>query len=418
MPKKQSNKIDLIAKFLDKEKVINFDNLSDIEEILNLSSSSFKFLTDADADLFLDLFKISTIGQFASLDPEEAFQSLYTDRKTRDKIEHLLQTDYELEEKLKKAVTISKIIDKVREESLSFIYKEQKIIVVGLSNAGKTTILKKFGGQIGIKDLAKLNPTKGIERQEIVTSDLALAIWDFGGQEEYRNKYLQNPDKYFLNVDLVIYVIDLQDPGSFEESINYFNQIIDVLYKVEEAPYILIFIHKFDPDIKDESEVLLNIELLKDLIKGVFKERDEFEYDIFLSSIYSVIANEPKFSKYLKTTMQKTATLTDHKLEGMASILESTLNGIIRLSESVMAQYDNLDHRIRALETGGDLTEDHIKQIPAPEYSTQFKLTTDVPVTQSQKFEQRLSQRKNVKSAILEELKDLFDKSKRRQYQS
>ncbi|MFW9937834.1 MAG: ADP-ribosylation factor-like protein [Candidatus Thorarchaeota archaeon] len=418
MPKKQSNKIDLIAKFLDKEKVINFDNLSDIEEILNLSSSSFKFLTDSDADLFLDLFKISTIGQFASLDPEEAFQSLYTDTKTRDKIEHLLQTDYELEEKLKKAVTISKIIDKVREESLSFIYKEQKIIVVGLSNAGKTTILKKFGGQIGIKDLAKLNPTKGIERQEIVTSDLALAIWDFGGQEEYRNKYLQNPDKYFLNVDLVIYVIDLQDPGSFEESINYFNQIIDVLYKVEEAPYILIFIHKYDPDIKDESEVLLNIELLKDLIKGVFKERDEFEYDIFLSSIYSVIANEPKFSKYLKTTMQKTATLTDHKLEGMASILESTLNGIIRLSESVMAQYNNLDHRIRALETGGDLTEDQIKQIPAPEYSTQFKLTTDVPVTQSQKFEQRISQRKNVKSAILEELKDLFDKSKRRQYQS
>ncbi|MFX1356074.1 MAG: ADP-ribosylation factor-like protein [Promethearchaeota archaeon] len=418
MPKKQSNKIDLIAKFLDKEKVINFDNLSDIEEILNLSSSSFKFLTDADADLFLDLFKISTIGQFASLDPEEAFQSLYTDTKTRDKIEHLLQTDYELEEKLKKAVTISKIIDKVREESLSFIYKEQKIIVVGLSNAGKTTILKKFGGQIGIKDLAKLNPTKGIERQEIVTSDLALAIWDFGGQEEYRNKYLQNPDKYFLNVDLVIYVIDLQDPGSFEESINYFNQIIDVLYKVEEEPYILIFIHKFDPDIKDDSEVLLNIELLKDLIKGVFKEREEFEYDIFLSSIYSVIANEPKFSKYLKTTMQKTATLTDHKLEGMASILESTLNGIIRLSESVMAQYNNLDHRIRALEMGGNLAEDHIKQLPAPEYSTQFKLTTDVPVTQSQKFEQRIFQRQNVKSAILEELKDLFDKSKRRQYQS
>jgi len=418
MPKKQSNKIDLIAKFLDKEKVINFDNLTDLEEILNLSSSSFKFLTDPDADLFLELFKISTIGQFASLDPEEAFKNLYTDTATRDRIEHLLQTDYELEEKLKKAVTISKIIHKVREESLSFIYKEQKIIVVGLSNAGKTTILRKFGGQIGIKDLAKLNPTKGIERQEIVTSDLALAIWDFGGQEEYRNKYLQNPDKYFLNVDLVIYVIDIQDPESYEESIAYFNQIIDVLYKLEEDPYVLIFIHKFDPDIKDESEVLLNIEFLKDLIKGVFKEKEEFEYDIFLSSIYSLIANEPKFSKYLKTTMQKTATLTDYKLEGMATILESTLNGIIRLSESVMAQYSDLDHRIRALETGGDLTEEQIKQVPKPEYSTQFKLTTDVPVTQSQKFEQRIFQRQNVKSAILEELKDLFDKSKRRQYQS
>jgi small GTP-binding protein len=416
MPKKQSNKINIIAKFLNKDKVINFDNLTDVEEILNLSSSSFKFLTDADADLFLELFKISTIGQFASLDPEEAFKNLYTDTETQDRIEHLLQTDYELEEKLKKAVTISKIIHKVQEESLSFIYKEQKIIVVGLSNAGKTTILKKFGGQIGIKDLAKLNPTKGIERQEIVTSDLALAIWDFGGQEEYRNKYLQYPDKYFLNVDLVIYVIDLQDPESYEESINYFNQIIDVLHKVEEDPYILIFIHKFDPDIKDDSEVLLNIELLKDLIKGVFKKRKQFEYDIFLSSIYSLIANEPKFAQYLKTTMQKTATLTDHKLEGMATILESTLNGIIRLSESVMAQYNELDDRIRSLETGKTITEEANKQIPKPEYSAQFKLTTDEPITQSQKFEQRIFQRKNVKSAILEELRDLFNKSKRRQF--
>ncbi|MFX0059084.1 MAG: ADP-ribosylation factor-like protein [Candidatus Hodarchaeota archaeon] len=418
MPKKQNEKIELIAKFLDKKKVINFDNLNDIEEIVNLPSASFKFLSDADADLFLDLFKVSTIGQFASLDPENAFLNLYTDTATRDKIEHLLQTDYELEEKLKKAITISKIIHKVREESLSFIYKEQKIIVVGLSNAGKTTILRKFGGQIGIKDLAKLNPTKGIERQEIVTSDLALAIWDFGGQEEYRNKYLQNPDKYFVKVDLVIYVIDVQDPKSYEESISYFNQIIDVLYKLEEDPYILIFIHKFDPDIKDASKVLLNIELLKDLIKDVFKEKKELEYDIFLSSIYSVIANEPKFSKYLKTTMQKTATLTDYKLEGMATILESTLNGIIRLSESVMAQYNNLDNRIRVLENGKQGTPEPMKQIPTPEYSTQFKLTPDVAVTQSQKFEERIFQRKNVKSAILEELKDLFDKSKRRQYQS
>ena len=116
--------------------------------------------------------------------------------------------------------------------------------------------MRKFGGEIGIKDLAKLSPTKGVERQEIITSDLVLLIWDFGGQQEYRDKYLEEPNKYFLKIDLIIYVIDLQDPEKYNESINYFEKIIDILEKLEESPYILIFIHKFiSPDYLEISYI-------------------------------------------------------------------------------------------------------------------------------------------------------------------
>ncbi|MFX1358759.1 MAG: ADP-ribosylation factor-like protein [Promethearchaeota archaeon] len=411
MPKGQSEKIKLISKFLDKTKVINFDKLDSIEDVINFPISNFNFLNDADVDLISRLFKINSIGQFASLDPENPFEVLYKDNKTKKKIEHILQTDLEIEDKVKKAVTISKVIFKIKEESISYLKKEQKVIVVGLANAGKTTILKKFGGQIGIKDLAKLNPTKGVERQEIITPDLVLIIWDFGGQQEYREIYLQDPQRYFLKVDLIIYVIDLQDPEKFDESIKYFEKIIENVEKLEEKPYILVFIHKYDPDIKDNPEVLLNIELVKDLIKNIFKNRKKFDYEIYLSSIYSLLAKEPKFSRYLKETMEKTATLSDYKLEGMASILESTLNGIIRLSEVVMDQYNELNNRIRLIEGEYAITNGLTSSLPSPEYSS--PTVTSQKTSTSSKLVSSKEARK-AKAAVLDELKELIEKKNKR----
>lgn len=412
MPKEQREKIRLISKFLDKSKIINFDKLESIEEVINFPISFFNFLSEADVDLINELFQINTIGQFSTLDPEKPFEILYKDSKTKKKIEHILQTDLEIEEKVKKAVTISKVADKIKEESVPYLKKGQKVIVVGLSNAGKTTILKKFGGEIGLKDLAKLSPTKGVEHQEIITPGLVLIIWDFGGQEEYRKKYLQDPHKYFLKVDLIIYVIDLQDPYHYKESITYFEKILDNIEKLEENPYILIFIHKYDPDIKDNPEILLNIEYIKDLIKNVFKNRKKYDYEIYLSSIYSLLAKEPKFSKYLKETMEKTATLTDYKVEGMASILESTLNGIIRLSEVVMNQYSELDTRLRIMEGEHSQFTDLVSSLPSPEYSPPHP-----SISQKSKASSKSRSSKEVtktKMAVLDELKELIETKTRR----
>lgn len=408
MPKQQNERIKLISKFLDKSQVVNFDRINSIDDILYLPISSFNFLSDADATLISDLFQIDHIGQFNSLDASQPFEQLYEDKKNKKRVEHLLQTDLEIEDKLIKAITISKIIYKIREESISYLKKEQKVIVVGLSNAGKTTILKKFGGEIGIKDLAKLKPTKGAERQEIVTSDLILIIWDFGGQEEYRQMYLQKPHKYFLKIDLVIYVIDVQAPEKYKNSIEYFKNILDILEKLEEKPHILIFIHKYDPDVKDDPEILLNIELVKDLVKKAFIGKKKFDYEIYLSSIYSVLAKEPKFSKYLKETMEKTATLSDHKLEGMASILESTLNGIIRLSEAVMFQFSAIEKRLDNLENIKQSTDKIKSSKILPEQSIPFTL----PPPTRDKTSKSVSRggTDKVRSAVLKELKQLIEK--------
>ncbi|MFW9972928.1 MAG: ADP-ribosylation factor-like protein [Candidatus Odinarchaeota archaeon] len=409
MPKGQFDKIKLILKFLDKTKIDNFDKLTTMDSILNLPISAFNFLNDADVNLIEDYFKIIKIEQFSSLDPINPFEILYKDQISKKKIEQLLLADLEIEDKIKKATIISNIALKIKEESITLSKKEQKVIVVGLNNAGKTTILRKFGGEIGIKDLAKLRPTKGVERQEIVTSDMVLLLWDFGGQQEYRDKYLRDPDKYFINVDLIIYVIDLQDPEKYLESIDYFERIIDLIAKLEEDPYILIFIHKFDPDVKENPEVLLNIEYVKDLIKNVFRERKQLDYDIYLSSIYSLLTKGPKFSRYLKETMKKTATLSDYKLEGMASILESTLNGIIRLSEFVMTEFNKLNAKFEMIEGKKPVLGNVTNSIPPPEYSSIPPIKPHSPTDKPLKPPSRIKG-KDAKKAVLDELKELLEK--------
>ncbi|MFX1276920.1 MAG: ADP-ribosylation factor-like protein, partial [Promethearchaeota archaeon] len=355
MAKKQKSKIEPFLKFLDKTVVKKVGNpLKNVDDFLKLPALAFNFLKDVDVKLIHDLFNVSQIYEFQILDQESPFERLYkSDPKKKAKIEEVLLIDTEIEEKIKKATIISIIAERIRKDSVVVERKEQKVIVVGLSNAGKTTILSKFGGQLGIKDLTKLKPTKGVERKEVNTKNLNLNIWDFGGQLEYRNRYLREPEKYFFRVDLVIYVIDVQDQENFEESLEYFESILDYLIRIEEYPYILIFLHKFDPDLKEDNEILLNVEYLKDEIKNIFKTKKKLDYEIYLSSIYSIIAKEPKFAQYLKNTMEKTATLEDTsitKIEGIASILENTMNGLINLSETVMIQLEEINNRLLALE--------------------------------------------------------------------
>ncbi|MBN1802503.1 MAG: GTP-binding protein [Candidatus Lokiarchaeota archaeon] len=422
MAKKEKDKLKLISKFLDKSTIKNFrsEPIKEMEDILELPAACFNFLKDVDVKLIKELFNITQIHEFQYLDQESPFEELYkTDPKKKKKIEEILLIDTEIEEKIKKATIISLIAERIKSESIVLEKKEQKVIVVGLGNAGKTTILSKFGGQLGIKDLARLKPTKGVQRKEVKTSSLNLNIWDFGGQLEYRNKYLEEPEKYFLGIDLIIYVIDVQDSELYKESLEYFTKIANIVKRLEEFPYILIFLHKFDPDIKEDNEILLNVEYLKDEIKKIFLDKKKLEYDIYLSSIYSMIAKEPKFAQYLKDTMEQTATLKDpsiSKIEGIASILETTLNGLIRLSESVMAQFNEVNKRLANLETGQPISTTHTSTSPTPIYSTnpsrpQF-IANPPPQTAELEFQQPLKT-PNARSAILQELQTLFDNRKK-----
>jgi len=399
----------IISKFL-KPNEADPNKLKNIKDILKLPIIAYKFLEDKDVKIFKDNFKIAKIDDAAKLNKVNPFNSLIdlkaikdTEKKNElieEKIEEFKENYPDFEEKLIKVATISSLIKSIKDEEIIEKRSEQKIVVVGLDNAGKTAILSRFGKKMGIVDLAKLKPTIGIDRRNIRSDTLDLYIWDFGGQKKFRERYFDTPEKYFIHLDLLIYVIDIQDSERFDESFEYFEKIIETIIALEESPYFIVFLHKYDPDIKSKPEILLNVEFLKENLREVLEKIDyQLDYEIYLTSIYSLISNEPKFSKYIKDVLKSPALTnpTLRKVEGLGDILEETMNAVIKLSESISIQLNTLEQRITALESQGFLAAQ--SGIP-------------IEIQNPEQIGVKENQRVNTRSMVLDELKDLFAKKK------
>ncbi|MGQ4874130.1 MAG: ADP-ribosylation factor-like protein [Promethearchaeia archaeon] len=159
-----------------------------------------------------------------------------------------------------------------------------KILYTGLDNAGKTSFLKAIRRKYS--EIIKTLPTKGVERteEEIFTEQNSqITIWDLGGQEKYRRKYLEQSKVYLYNVDLLFFFIDVQDHERLEDAIELFKQIIKSLKELEEYPPIIVILNKFDPDLKEDEKILGNLEFLK---KGILENSDKFFVKIFQTSIF------------------------------------------------------------------------------------------------------------------------------------
>merc|ERR1711879_713837 len=88
--------------------------------------------------------------------------------------------------------------------------QEARILMLGLDNAGKTTILKKMSEE----DISHIMPTQGFNIKSLMHEGFKLNVWDIGGQKSIR-PYWSN---YFESSDALVYVIDSSDARRLEES--------------------------------------------------------------------------------------------------------------------------------------------------------------------------------------------------------
>jgi len=152
--------------------------------------------------------------------------------------------------------------------------KPIKLVIVGMENAGKTTILDVLTGKI--KETPNkppsMNPTKGVERNTILFFQKETKVWDLGGQETYRNEYLSNPEKYFHTISFFYYVVDIQDYYRLVSSVMYFRGIFNLIKKYNPDAKVVFLFHKTDPDYTPDERNL----------KGKFLEK--IEPDLKLSN--------------------------------------------------------------------------------------------------------------------------------------
>jgi small GTP-binding protein len=126
---------------------------------------------------------------------------------------------------------ISKVIEFFSRSKNNF-----KIIILGIQNAGKTTILYR----LALGQLVKTTPTIGSNVEEINYNNVKFQAWDLGGQENMRSVW----DVYYSNTDGVIFVIDSNDKDNYEESKNQFYKILQ--NETLKNAVILIFANKQD----------------------------------------------------------------------------------------------------------------------------------------------------------------------------
>jgi ADP-ribosylation factor-like protein 8 len=136
-----------------------------------------------------------------------------------------------------------------------FWKKEIEISIVGLQNAGKSTLVNSMS--TGKFDQETV-PTIGMNYRSMKKGSVAMKLWDLGGQPRYRESW----EKYCSTSDVIIYVVD----ASERESIDVARTQLHELLSWETLAGIPLLVLGNKNDMKDalnEEELIELLELKK-----------------------------------------------------------------------------------------------------------------------------------------------------------
>ena len=114
--------------------------------------------------------------------------------------------------------------------------KEVRILILGLDNAGKTTILYRLQADEPIETI----PTIGFNVETLQYKNIKFQVWDLGGQTSIRPYWRC----YYPNTDAIIFVVDSVDSDRF---VTAKSELMAMLQEEElKDAILLIFANKQD----------------------------------------------------------------------------------------------------------------------------------------------------------------------------
>lgn len=114
--------------------------------------------------------------------------------------------------------------------------QEMRILMIGLDNAGKTTILYK----LKLGEVVMTIPTIGFNVESVEYKNISFTVWDVGGQKKIRKLWRH----YYLNTQGIIFVVDSNDPSRLEEARDELHYVLSDEELSEAA--VLVFANKQD----------------------------------------------------------------------------------------------------------------------------------------------------------------------------
>eukprot|EP00761_Pharyngomonas_kirbyi_P012232 gb/GECH01012259.1/.p1 GENE.gb/GECH01012259.1/~~gb/GECH01012259.1/.p1 ORF type:complete len:186 (+),score=27.62 gb/GECH01012259.1/:1-558(+) len=98
------------------------------------------------------------------------------------------------------------LIDRFLEWIKSLFWKqEMELTLVGLQNAGKTTLVNVISSGGYQEDTI---PTVGFNMRKVSKGNVNIKLWDIGGQPRFRSMW----ERYCRGVSSIVYVVDAADP--------------------------------------------------------------------------------------------------------------------------------------------------------------------------------------------------------------
>ena len=205
---------------------------------------------------------------------------------------------------------------------------QMKISLVGLSGCGKTSIYSTTLGGMTPLEVKHLGPTVMYEVKTHNYLGLQISLWDFGGQEKYRQSYLETPN-ILANTTMLIFILDLHHPEDFEKANEYFSDIYSAIKDGGGDPKLHIFYHKYDTEDYQES-------LLQENFSNTSIYRQEELSEIFRQIL---IVDFEKLRKSVENAQNQLSELK-------SKIIVSDVNGNV------------ITHNIKGFSTGIQLRED------------------------------------------------------------
>lgn len=162
------------------------------------------------------------------------------------------------------------ILKKVKQEE-----RQLRLLVLGLDNAGKTTVVKRLCGL----SIDRIEPTLGFQIQTLdyqlndTTSDpLQLHLWDIGGQTSIR-AYWRN---YFEQTDGLVWVVDSSDTMRLE----LVRQELESLLQQEKlaGATLLVLANKVDLLPSDNGSATDAATTAAEMVTGALKLNELVQY--------------------------------------------------------------------------------------------------------------------------------------------
>ena len=121
-----------------------------------------------------------------------------------------------------------------------------RILMIGLDNAGKTTVLYK----LKLGEVVTTLPTIGFNVETVEYKNISFTVWDVGGQTKIRPLW----QHYFENTQGIIYVVDSNDPVRIKEAREELEAVLQDDRLRDSA--VLVFTNKQDlPQAMNTAEV-------------------------------------------------------------------------------------------------------------------------------------------------------------------